>query len=67
MSKNHKRGIIRGIDTRYSKGTEVEILTYFKTSNEYLVKPVEGQTQCCIKPEDLIVIRFLEASNESNI
>lgn len=55
-----QRGIIRG-DTRYSKGTEVEILAYFKTTNEYLVKPVEGQTQCCVKPEDLEVL------DESNI
>ena len=56
MSENQKRGIIRGNDTRYTKGTEVEILTYFKTTNEYLVKPVEGQTQCCVKPDDLEVI-----------
>lgn len=61
MSENPTRGIILGGDTRYTKGTEVEILTYFKTSNEYLVKPVEGQTQCCIKPEDLEVL------DESNI
>lgn len=55
-----QRGIIRG-DTRYSKGTEVEIITYFKTTNEYLVKPVEGQTQCCVKSDDLEVL------DESNI
>lgn len=67
MSENQKRGIIRGSNTRYSEGTEVEILNYCRTTDEYLVKPVEGNTQCWVKPEDLIVIRFLEASNESNI
>lgn len=56
MSENPTRGIIRGSDTRYTKGTEVEIIVYCKTTNEYLVKPVEGQTQCCIKPEDLEVL-----------
>lgn len=64
-----KRGIIRG-DTRYTKGTVVEILAYFKTTNEYLVKPVEGQTQCCVKPCDLIIMypkEILEVLNESNI
>ena len=53
-----QRGIIRGNDTRYPRDTEVEILNYCQTTNEYLVKPVEGQTQCWVKPEDLIVIRF---------
>lgn len=67
MSENQKRGIIRGNNTRYSEGTEVEIIVYCQTTNEYLVKPVEGNTQCWVKPEDLIVISFLEASNESNI
>ena len=56
MAENQKRGIICGNDTRYTKGTEVEILTYFKTSNEYFVKPVEGQIQFFIKPDDLEVL-----------
>ena len=60
-----QRGIIRGNDTRYPRDTEVEILNYCQTTNEYLVKPVEGQTQCWVKPEDLIVIRFLEAGKEN--
>lgn len=67
MSENQKIGIIRGNDTRYPRDTEVEILNYCQTTNEYLVKPVEGQTQCCVKPEDLIVIYPKEVLNENNI
>ena len=60
-----KIGIIRGSNTRYPKDTEVEILNYCQTTNEYLVKPVEGQTQCWVKPEDLIVLYPKEVLNES--
>lgn len=62
-----QRGIIRGSNTRYPKDTEVEIITYCQTTNEYLVKPVEGQTQCWVKPEDLNVIYPKEVLNEGNI
>ena len=61
MSEDHKRGIIRGSNTRYPEGTEVEIIVYCKTTNEYLVQPIEGQTQCWVKPDDLEVL------NEGNI
>ena len=56
-----QRVLIRGSETRYSKGTEVKILAYCRATDEYLVKPIEGQTQCWVKPEDL------EALDESNI
>ncbi len=56
-----QRGIIRGNNTRYPEDTEVKIIVYCKITNEYLVQPVEGQTQCWVKPEDLEVI------DESNI
>ena len=51
-----QRGIIRGNNTRYTEGTEVEIIVYCKTTDEYLVQPVEGQTQCWVKPWALEVL-----------
>ena len=56
-----KRGRIRGNNTRYTEGTEVKIIAYCKTTDEYFIQPVEGQTQCWIKSDDLEVL------NESNI
>lgn len=61
MSENHKIGIIRGSNTRYPEGTEVKIIAYCKTTDEYFIQPVEGWTQCWVKPDDLEVL------NESNI
>ena len=62
-----QRGIIRGNNTRYTEGTEVEILVYCKTTNEYLVKPVEGQTQCWVKPHALEILYPKEVLNAGNI
>ena len=51
-----QRGIIQGSNTRYTEGTEVKIIVYCQSTNEYLVQPIEGQTQCWVKPDDLNIL-----------
>ena len=43
-------------DCRYVEGTRVVVLKYLKSSNEFLIRPLEGMTQCCVKPEVLEVV-----------